>query len=129
MALELIFGCMYAGKTTELMHRVRTFRSHGAKCLIINHSLDTRYKKYSVVSHDGVHMKAMCTKDLVMTNIDQWDAIFVDEGQFFYDLLPFSYICMKKRKFLCIAGLNADYKGKLFGEMYKLIPPNTPSLL
>ena len=123
--MELIFGCMFAGKTSELIRRVGFFQRTGAKCLVVNHPLDSRYGENSVVSHDGVRLAALCTNDLIMIDLCSWDAIFVDEGQFFNDLVPFSYLCRKKRKILCVAGLNGDYRARVFGEMYKLIPHAT----
>ena len=51
MALELIIGSMYSGKSTELIRRVKRYKSIGMKCCVINHSNDTRV--------DGEYIKRM----------------------------------------------------------------------
>ena len=123
--LHLIYGCMFAGKTTALMKQIQMFKTRGAKCLVITHEIDTRYSEGHISTHDNVHMKSVSTSNLMLTNIVEYDAIFIDEAQFFYDLVPFAYLCRKHRKFLCVAGLNANFRGELFGEMHLLLPHAT----
>ena len=43
MSLEIIVGCMYSGKSSELMRRVNRIQSTGKNYIIYNSSLDTRY--------------------------------------------------------------------------------------
>ena len=54
MALELIIGSMYSGKSTELMRRVKRVQSIGMNCLVINHTNDTRVDGDFIQTHDGV---------------------------------------------------------------------------
>ena len=41
--LTVLLGCMFAQKTTELLRRIRRFKSIGYNVLVINYSKDTRY--------------------------------------------------------------------------------------
>ena len=52
--IELILGCMFAGKSTEMLRRVRKHEITGKKVLIVKFSADMRYSdKCEVVTHDG----------------------------------------------------------------------------
>ena len=54
--------------------------------------------------------------------IDKYDLIIIDEAQFFNDLVEFTQMCLGKGKFVIVAGLQADHKGKKFGKIIDLIP-------
>ena len=116
--LHLIFGCMYSGKTTKLLEKYKYFKKHKAKCILIT-------PLSRVKTHDGEELESKTVRNLLMADIDNYDAIFIDEAQFYKDIMPFSYICRKKRKALIMCGLNGDFKGRIFGEMVNLIPHAT----
>ena len=42
--LELILGPMYSGKTTRLIEHYRAYKYIGKNIVVINYSLDTRYR-------------------------------------------------------------------------------------
>ena len=50
--IELIMGPMFAGKSTELLRRVRRLEISGKKCLSIKYKADTRYSEDSISTHD-----------------------------------------------------------------------------
>jgi len=52
--IELIMGPMFAGKSTELLRRVRRLEISGKKCLNIKYAADQRYKKDGIATHDKV---------------------------------------------------------------------------
>ena len=43
--VEIIIGCMFSGKSTELLRRCRRYKSIGKTVVLINHTEDTRSKK------------------------------------------------------------------------------------
>lgn len=45
---------MFAGKTSELLHRVEQYESQGLTVAIVKSNKDTRYSDSHVVTHDGV---------------------------------------------------------------------------
>ena len=52
-SLELIFGPMFSGKTTELCRRINRYSIARKKCIILKYQLDTRYSKEYVATHDS----------------------------------------------------------------------------
>jgi len=41
--LEVIMGCMFSGKSTELINRIRKHKIIGSRMMAVNHISDTRY--------------------------------------------------------------------------------------
>ena len=41
--LEIIMGCMYSGKSTEVIRRIKRLKTLKKNVMVINSSLDTRY--------------------------------------------------------------------------------------
>jgi len=52
--IELIFGPMFAGKTTELLRRVEQQQRRGLKVAVVKSAKDNRYDLSHVVTHDGL---------------------------------------------------------------------------
>ena len=50
--IELIMGPMFAGKSTELLRRVKRLEITGKKCLSVKYSADQRYSNDSISTHD-----------------------------------------------------------------------------
>lgn len=124
MSLQLIVGCMYSGKSTELMRRVHRYKSIGKRVLVVNHSLDTRYSKGPVmVTHSGEQMDAIKVEDLKWVVPINYDVIAIDEAQLFNGLYDrVMYFVEKMNLDVVVAGLNGDYNRKNFGDIYKLYP-------
>lgn len=123
MSLELIIGSMFSGKSTELMRRVARLKSIGMRVLVINHSLDTRVQGEFVKSHAGQTYPALKTDDLYLTNCKSFDAVAIDEAQFFHNLKAGVMLMVEQyNKHVIVAGLSGDYKRQSFGEILELIP-------
>ena len=41
--LEIIMGCMFSGKSTEVIRRIKRLKTLKKNVMVINHSIDTRY--------------------------------------------------------------------------------------
>lgn len=50
--IHVIYGPMFAGKSSELMKRVRRLTYAKKKCLVVNYTFDNRYGDSVVASHD-----------------------------------------------------------------------------
>ena len=50
--LELIIGPMFAGKSTELLRRVKRHAISGKTCLFVKYAADTRYDSTCSATHD-----------------------------------------------------------------------------
>lgn len=96
MTLDLITGPMFAGKSTELLRRVRRYEHAGRKCILIKWQGDTRYVEEPrgagrIMTHDHHHRLAVCAcrlSDLDAETLSA-DVIAIDEGQFFEDIVEF----------------------------------------
>lgn len=51
--LEVITGCMFSGKTEELIRRLERVRIARGKILLFKPTIDNRYSETAVVTHYG----------------------------------------------------------------------------
>lgn len=52
-SIEVIFGPMFSGKSSELLRKVRRYEHATKKCILINYFKDNRYGQDSfVATHD-----------------------------------------------------------------------------
>ena len=122
MSLEIILGSMFSGKSTKLIKRVARFRQANQKCLLVNHVLDSRVSGNYVRSHDDITLEAIKTDDLATLDVEDFDVILIDEGQFFTNLKTEIEKMLQKNKIVLVAGLNGDFNMNKFGEIINLIP-------
>ena len=124
--LEIIMGCMFSGKSTELIRRLKRFKVIFQKVLVINSSKDTRSQEEVIKTHDGVAFQCIKTTKLmdVYHNPSYINAavIGIDEGQFFEDLHEFVKFTLCLQKHIIIASLDGDSNQKSFGQTLSLIP-------
>jgi thymidine kinase len=129
MSLKLILGCMFAGKTTELVKEYNKWTSIGVSVLCINFIEDNRYKKANdtnMYTHNGINLPAINLdklSNLDLNILSKFDIILINEGQFFSDLysVVISWVNIDKKDVI-ICGLDGDYLGNTFGDMLKLVP-------
>jgi len=123
--IEIIVGCMYSGKSTELLRRVSRYRAIGMKDLLINSSTDTRTDT-SIKTHSDLAHKAMKTHTLLdivdSEEYKQARVIGIDEAQFFPDLYDFVLHAELDNKYLIISGLDGDSDRRPFGQILLCIP-------
>ena len=125
LRLEIILGCMFAGKSSELIRRANRLKSIDRKVLLINHEFDTRTSE-NVKTHDDVRLEALKVGSLMPIINDpcvkEADAICIDEGQFFNDLYEFVAAHQRVNKTIIVSSLNGDRNMKPFGQALSLIP-------
>ena len=118
----LIVGSMYSGKSTMLIDKVETLKGLGMKCLVINHVNDTRVSGSFVQTHDGLSIPAIKTDDILLTTTTGYEAVAIDEAQFFTNLkTAVLHMVEQKGQHVVVAGLNGDYLRKPFGELLDLV--------
>lgn len=123
--LELIIGPMFAGKTTELMRRVKREIHARKTCFVIKYSKDTRYNDEHVASHDRSTLKANASVSSLADVGDRWmsfEVIAIDEGQFYPDLIDFATKAADSGKIVIISALDGDYLRKPFGSICEIVP-------
>lgn len=120
--LELIIGCMFSGKTTELIRRVKRL-SIKNKVLVVNSDKDSRCDDGLVQTHDKNSFTAIKTGNFSNVNIGDYDVIAVDEGQFFENLVQFVKVAVNVyHKHVIVAGLDGDFRREKFGYILDLVP-------
>jgi thymidine kinase len=111
--LHLTLGCMFSGKTTALIRD--QYINHG---LIIDY--DTN-KTSMLVSHDGVEIPCTSTTTLLDVVVNT-EFIYINEAQFFPDLIEFVTRMLHLHKHVYVYGLDGDFKQEKFGSILDLIP-------
>lgn len=107
--LEIIFGGMFSGKTSEMIRRLKRFRAIDESVLVINSAKDTRNANEVLQTHDGVTFECVKTDFLVDVSLTA-SVIAVDEAQFFKGLRPFVERALANNKHVILAGLDGDYR-------------------
>ena len=122
--IEIILGCMFSGKSTELIRRLSRYEAVGIPTLLINSSLDIRTDN-NVKTHNNLTKSARKTKNLMsLVNSIEYltnNVIGIDEAQFFTDLKEF-VLYSENNKIIIIAGLDGDSDRQPFGQILECIP-------
>ena len=95
--LEVITGCMFAGKTEELIRRINTLQFAKKKVVVFKPAIDNRYEEDYIVSHAGSKVKSYAishAEDILMFLDETVDVIAIDEVQFFDEKVRKVYIFM-----------------------------------
>jgi len=111
--LTLTLGCMYAGKTSKLMEDVQNKPG-----LVIDYDTD---HGATLMNHDNKVISCVKTKHLMDLGINH-DTIYINEAQFFQDLVPFVKLALSNNKHVHVYGLDGDFKQDMFGSILTLIP-------
>ncbi|XP_063149393.1 LOW QUALITY PROTEIN: thymidine kinase, cytosolic [Candoia aspera] len=122
--IQVIFGPMFSGKSTELMRRVRRFQIAQYKCLLVKYAKDTRYCVNGVSTHDRNTMEAMSAcylKDVQQEALNS-AVVGIDEGQFFPDIIEFCETMANEGKTVIVAALDGTFQRKAFGNILQLVP-------
>lgn len=116
-------GCMFSGKSTELIRRLKRHRAINERILVINSAKDTRSTHQVVQTHDSETMDCLKVSDLDSFELAcSIDVIAIDEAQFFTGLLDFLKRMENRVKTIIIAGLDGDFLQRPFGELLSVIP-------
>lgn len=122
--IEVIAGCMFSGKTEELIRRLNRAIIAGQKVEIFKPSMDTRYDKQDVVSHDDKRIRSTAVDfsgDIYLL-AGECDVVGIDEAQFFDgEIVHVCNTLANNGKRVIVAGLDMDYEGKPFGPMPNLM--------
>ncbi len=122
--IEVICGCMFSGKTEELIRRLKRAKIANQKVEIFKPQIDTRYHTNNIVSHDDNYISStpISNSQNILLLANEIEVIGIDEAQFFDNELPL--VCDKlaaKGARVIIAGLDMDFSGKPFGPMPQLL--------
>jgi thymidine kinase len=122
--IEVITGCMFSGKTEELIRRLRRAQIAKQKVKIFKPLIDARYSKDSIVSHNEQSLPSILISDIneMLDQIDDAQVIGIDEAQFFKeDIVGICNSLASQGKRVIVAGLDQDYTGKPFEPIPQLL--------
>jgi len=125
--LEIIIGCMFSGKTSELVRRINRLVAADQEVLLIKYKNDTRYSESDFVTHNMVSMPARrvarLAEVLVMRDLLKYQYIIIDEAQFFPDLFRVVIELVNEKGInVIIAALQGNFKREPMGETHRLFP-------
>ena len=107
--IEVVCGCMFSGKTEELIRRLR--RAQIAR-------------QERIVSHSEQSLVSTPVKDAsdILALVGQAQVIGIDEGQFFGpNLVDVCERLANEGRRVIVAGLDQDFQGKPFEPMPQLL--------
>jgi thymidine kinase len=119
--IELICGGMFAGKTEELIRRVRRAHFARQKVQVFKPALDNRYAMERVSSHNGVQLDAVpvsSSQEILHLIAPDTTVVAVDEAQFFDpEIVQVCNELADRGMRVIAAGLDMDFRGEPFGPM------------
>jgi len=118
--IEVVCGCMFSGKTEELIRRLNRALIAKQRVEIFKPVVDSRYHKENIVSHNENSIRStpvQFANDIILLSGD-CDVVGIDEAQFFdADIVEICNHLANNGKRVIVAGLDMDFEGKPFGPM------------
>lgn len=123
--IEVITGPMFAGKTEELLRRVRRLQFAKKNIVVFKPTIDDRFALNEVVSHDKSRTKSVniIKPSEIFEHIDaSTDIVAIDEIQFLTeDVLDVVEYMVNSGIKVIVSGLDTDFRGEPFTFMPKLL--------
>ncbi len=123
-SIEIICGSMFSGKTEELIRRIERAKIAKQNVMICKPSIENRYDKDKVVSHDMKAIDCIAVGDAtdIIELCKNKDVVGIDEAQFFNNNLVDVCNHLANRGIrIIIAGLDMDYEGNPFEPIPQLM--------
>ena len=84
--IEVISGCMFAGKTEELIRRINVLSYAKKNIIVFKPKIDNRYSDSEIVSHSGAKVPCLVVEkaqDILKKIEADTEVVAIDEVQFF----------------------------------------------
>ena len=123
-SIEIICGSMFSGKTEELIRRIARAKIAKQNVMICKPSIENRYDKDKVVSHDMKAIDCIAVGDAtdIIELCKNKDVVGIDEAQFFNNnLVDVCNHLANRGVRIIIAGLDMDYEGNPFEPIPQLM--------
>lgn len=122
--IEVICGCMFSGKTEELIRRLNRALIARQKVEIFKPVIDKRYHREHIVSHNekAIRSTPVNFANDILLLAGNCQVVGIDEAQFFDDaIVDICNALANDGKRVIVAGLDMDFEGKPFGPMPALL--------
>lgn len=123
--IEVVTGPMFAGKSEELIRRIRRLEYAKMHVLVFKPIIDNRYSIDEVVSHTKNRVKSivisMSNEILRHIKMDT-DAVVVDEVQFLdHEIIDICELLANRGIRVIVGGLDTDFRGESFPVVAELM--------
>ena len=124
--IHVITGCMFSGKTDELLRLLRRAEIAGRRVILIRPTIDDRTSPEVVESRSGVAYRSRPVNGAAeipaLVSHERSTVVAIDEAQFFDDgLSEIAELLASEGRMIVLSGLDQDFLGRPFGP--------TPTLL
>ncbi len=122
--IEVIAGCMFSGKTEELIRRLRRANIARLNVKIFKPKIDIRFSENEIVSHSDQSLPSIMVENPneIMALSEEAQVVGIDEAQFFgNELIDICNKLANQGKRVIVAGLDQDYRGIPFEPMPQLL--------
>lgn len=123
-------GSMFSGKTSSLEKDIKRFNIAGYKTVAFKPSIDSRYKRNEIVTHDLTSMECLLVEDIdelvAYVNELEPEVIGIDEVQFLQgpteSIISSISELLNRDITVVVAGLDMDFTGTPFEVVKELMP-------
>ena len=122
--VHVICGCMFCGKTDEMLRLLRRFSIAGRRVVLVKPRIDTRSDELTVISRSGATHVALTVDEAaqIEPRVADADIVAIEEGQFFDERLPEVVERVAAAgKQVVVTGLDQDFRAIPFGPMPRLM--------
>jgi thymidine kinase len=123
--IEMITGCMFAGKTEEIMRRIRRAELADKEIEIFTQKKDDRYGEYQIGSHSGREREAIPVKnaeEILREVSDSTQVVAIDEANFFSNsLVDVVQEMANNGKRVIISGIDQNFRGEPFSPVPEIM--------
>jgi thymidine kinase len=124
--IHVITGCMFSGKTDELLRLLRRAEIAGRRVLLVRPVVDDRTTAHAVESRTGVAFRARAvalgTDIPPIVTAERASVVGIDEAQFFDPSLPeVAEMLAAEGRMVIVSGLDQDFLGRPFASMPTLL--------
>ena len=124
--IEVVCGPMFAGKTEELIRRIKRLEYAKQNVIVFKPSIDNRYStKPEIVSHNLSKKPSIVvssSKDIMSYVEKDTHAVVIDEAQFFdQGIVDVAEQLADQGLRVIVGGLDRDFRGEPFGPMPELL--------
>ena len=123
--IEVITGPMFAGKTEELLRRVKRLEYAKKNIVVFKPLMDNRFSESEVVSHNDRRTKSVnitLSRQIFDYIDDRTEVVAVDEIQFLdHEAVGIVEFLASTGIRVIVSGLDKDFRGEPFSFMDKLL--------
>lgn len=124
-SIEVICGPMFAGKTEEIIRRIKRLEYAKKNVLVFKPTIDNRYSNNEIVSHDNSKKESInigSSFEIIKHIKKDTDCVVIDEAQFLdSNIINVLQQLADSGLRVIVGGLDTDFRGEPFGPMPEIL--------